>query len=110
MVSKCRNSPMRPRRASERSYRMQVPATGRYYGAGVEPARYPRELHGCANRRRHPDIIVFYMAMATQFPVLADKFMQLFRNIRAKHPDVPVVPAFMSKVNDAKKWRTSAIS
>ena len=37
------------------------------------------------------DIIVLYMAMATQSPALADKFMQLFRNIRAKHPDVPIV-------------------
>ena len=37
------------------------------------------------------DIIVLYMAMATQSPALADKFMQLFQNIRAKHPDVPIV-------------------
>lgn len=37
------------------------------------------------------DIIVLYMAMATQSPALADIFMQLFRNIRAKHPDVPIV-------------------
>ena len=37
------------------------------------------------------DIIVLYMAMATKSPALADKFMQLFRNIRANHPDVPIV-------------------
>ena len=37
------------------------------------------------------DIIVLYMAMATKSPALEVKFMQLFRNIRAKHPDVTIV-------------------
>lgn len=37
------------------------------------------------------DIIVIYMAMSTQSPALADIFMQVFRDIRAKHPDVPIV-------------------
>ena len=37
------------------------------------------------------DIVVIYMAMSTQSPALADIFMQVFRDIRAKHPDVPIV-------------------
>lgn len=37
------------------------------------------------------DIVVIYMAMSTQSPALADIFMQVFREIRAKHPDVPIV-------------------
>ena len=37
------------------------------------------------------DIIVIYMAMATQSPALADIFMQIFRNIREKHPEIPIV-------------------
>tara|TARA_Y100001934_G_scaffold218352_2_gene259435 strand:+ start:46557 stop:48674 length:2118 start_codon:yes stop_codon:yes gene_type:complete len=37
------------------------------------------------------DIIVIYMAMATQSPALSDIFMQIFRNIREKHPEVPIV-------------------
>jgi len=37
------------------------------------------------------DIVVIYMAMSTQSPALADIFMQVFRGIRAKHPDVPIV-------------------
>ena len=37
------------------------------------------------------DIIVIYMAMATQSPALAEIFMEIFRNIRAKHPEVPIV-------------------
>ena len=37
------------------------------------------------------DIIVIYMAMATQSPDLAEIFMEIFRNIRAKHPEVPIV-------------------
>jgi acyl-CoA synthetase (NDP forming) len=37
------------------------------------------------------DIVVIYMAMSTQSPGLADMFMQVFRDIRAKHPDVPIV-------------------
>ena len=37
------------------------------------------------------DIIVIYMAMATQSPALTEIFMEIFRNIRAKHPEVPIV-------------------
>lgn len=37
------------------------------------------------------DIIVVYMAMSTQSPALADIFMQVFRDVRAKHPDVPII-------------------
>jgi len=37
------------------------------------------------------DIVVIYMAMSTQSPALADIFMQVFRDIRAKYPDVPIV-------------------
>ena len=37
------------------------------------------------------DIIVIYMATSTQAPALANIFMDHFRNIRAKHPDVPIV-------------------
>ena len=37
------------------------------------------------------DIIVIYMAMATQSPTLIEIFMQIFRNIRERHPEVPIV-------------------
>ena len=37
------------------------------------------------------DIIVIYMAMATQSPALTEIFREIFRNIRAKHPEVPIV-------------------
>ena len=37
------------------------------------------------------DIIVIYMAMATQSPALTEIFRKIFRNIRAKHPEVPIV-------------------
>lgn len=37
------------------------------------------------------DIIVLYMALSTQSPALADVFMEIFRKIRAKHPDVPII-------------------
>jgi acyl-CoA synthetase (NDP forming) len=37
------------------------------------------------------DIVVIYMATSTQSPALADIFMQVFREIRAKHPAVPIV-------------------
>ena len=37
------------------------------------------------------DIIVIYMATATQSPDLTEIFMEIFRNIRAKYPEVPIV-------------------
>lgn len=37
------------------------------------------------------DMVVIYMAMSTQSPALADIFMEVFRDIRAKHPEVPIV-------------------
>ena len=37
------------------------------------------------------DVIVVYMATSTQAPALANVFMDHFRSIRGKHPDVPIV-------------------